>query len=69
MSERKKGSKPTYLLRKFLQHSILKPSPNEGSVCLNYDAMGAAVVNNGLLLAEGVELKTAVTTHTSVSMC
>jgi len=43
-------------LGEFLQHGILKLSPDEGSVCLNYDAMRAAVVNDGPLLTVRVEL-------------
>jgi hypothetical protein len=54
--ERKKESKLAYLLRELLQHSILKLPPDEGGVCLDYDAVCTAVVNDGPLLAEGVEL-------------
>jgi hypothetical protein len=52
----KKGTEPIYLLREFLQHKVLKLSPDEGSVCLNYDAMRAAVLNDGPLLTVRVEL-------------
>jgi len=43
-------------LREFLQHKIPKLSSNQGSVCLNYDTLRAAIVNNSFLLTEGVEL-------------
>jgi hypothetical protein len=54
-----------------LQHGISKLSPDDGSVCLNYDAMRAAVVNDGLLLTVRVELvdtRIIVTVYTSMLM-
>ena len=56
MKEGKWDLSPTYFLGEFLQHGILKLSPHEGSVCLNYYAMRAAVVNDGLLLTVRVKL-------------
>jgi hypothetical protein len=54
--KRKRGPELAYLLREFLQQGVPKLSPDEGSICLDYDPMGAAVVNDDLLLTEGVEL-------------
>ena len=52
----KEKAKPTYFLRDFLQYRIHKLSSEEGSVCLNYDAMRVTVVNDDPLLTAWVEL-------------
>jgi hypothetical protein len=56
IKEGKRETEPTYFLREFLQHKIPKLSPDQGSVCLNYDTMQAAIINNSFLLTEWVEL-------------
>jgi hypothetical protein len=56
VKEGKRDLSPTYFLGEFLQQGFSKLSPDEGRVCLNYDATSAAVVNDVPLLTVRVEL-------------
>lgn len=54
--EGKRKLRLTYFLRELLQYGVLKLSLDEGSICLNYNSMRTTIIDNCLLLTEGVEL-------------